>query len=42
MKNNNHRWCYYRKAERKLECELGRLMVIAKVLAFLAAWITHC
>ncbi len=42
MKNNSHHCCSSRKAERKLEREKWQLVVIAKVLAFLTAWITHC
>ncbi len=43
MKDNNTTCCEsHRKAERKLEREKWQLVVIAKVLAFLTAWITHC
>jgi hypothetical protein len=42
MKKTSKHWISHRKAERKLERELGRLMVIAKILVFLTAWITHC
>ncbi len=43
MKDNTTTCCSsHRKAERKLEREKWQLVVIAKVLAFLTAWITHC
>ncbi len=43
MKDNNTTCCgSHRKAESKLEREKWQLVVIAKVLAFLTSWITHC
>ncbi len=42
MRKHKHNCVSCRKMERKLELEKWWLVVIARALAFLTVWITHC